>query len=103
MTSPTQRSLAKLREEGYYPAVVEKWNAVCKIRQDLWGVLDLVALRGGETIGVQTTSYSNISARVRKIEESDALPRLREAGWRVVVHGWRKVGNRWQCKEVDIS
>lgn len=102
--SPTQRTLAKLRKEGYRAAVVEKWNPHAKIRQDLFGVVDVLAIREGETLAVQSTSGSNVASRVHKIEESDALADIREAGWRFVVHGWRKNANgRWQCREVDVS
>ena len=43
-TSPTQLSLKKLREEGYTVAVVEHWNSFARIRQDLFGFIDLLAL-----------------------------------------------------------
>ena len=47
-TSPTQLSLKKLREEGYIVAVVEHWNSFARIRQDLFGFIDLLALKGKE-------------------------------------------------------
>lgn len=85
-------------------AVVEKWNPHARIRQDLFGVVDVLGIRAGETIAVQSTSGSNVSSRVAKLTESDALPAMREAGWTVVVHGWRKnAKGRWQCREVDVS
>jgi hypothetical protein len=85
-------------------AIVEHWNPFARIRQDLFGVLDLLAVRDGVTLGVQTTSGSNVSARVKKIAESDAVPALRRAGWAIVVHGWRKAANgRWTLREVDCS
>ena len=102
--SPTQRSLAKLRAEGYRAEVVEKFNAFTKRRHDLFQVGDILAIRDGETLLVQTTSGSNVSARVKKIAESDAIGDIRKAGWRVHVHGWRKSSrNRWVCREVDVS
>lgn len=102
--SPTQRSLAKLRAEGWRVAIVEHWNAFTKQRNDMWGILDLVAIRTGETLGVQTTSASNVSARVKKIEDSEALPWLREAGWGVQVWGWRKNSKgKWVCSVKDLS
>ncbi len=101
--TPTQRSLAKLREEGYMVAVVERWNPYARIRQDLFGVVDLLAIRDGETLAVQTTSGSCVSARVKKIADSDATPKIRAAGWRFEVHGWRKLKGRWACRVVDVS
>lgn len=92
-----------LRKDGWLAAVVEKWNPHARVRQDLFGIIDVVAVKDSLTLGVQCTSYGNVSSRVRKIEESDALPALRDAGWSLVVHGWRKVGSRWKVREVDIS
>src|SRR5689334_12750215 len=101
--SPTQRSLAFLRGRGYMVAIVEKWNPHAKIRQDMWGLLDLVAIRKGETLGVQTTTLSNVAARVGKISDSEAAPLIRAAGWRIEVHGWRKLKSGWEPKIVDVS
>ena len=103
--SPTQRSLALLRERGYLVAVVERWNPHAKIRQDLFGCLDLVALGEGQTLGVQTTSggNGNVAERIRKIHSSEAYPRLQAAGWQLIVHGWRKRKGRWICREVILG
>lgn len=101
--SPTQRSKKHLEEQGYRVAIVEHWNAYARIRQDLFGFVDLLAIREGETLAVQTTSGSNVSARVRKIEEHENLAAVRKAGWRIAVHGWRKLKGRWALREVDIS
>lgn len=104
MTSPTARSLALLRQEGYRAAVVEKWNPHSRTRSDLFGVVDVLAIRGAETLAVQATSGSNGAARVKKIAESDALPDMRAAGWAVEVWSWRKDSKgRWQCRRVDVS
>lgn len=103
-TSPTQRSLAKLREEGYQVAVVERWNPHARIRQDLFGFADLLAVGNGETVAVQTTSASNMAARIRKIAESDQVPECRKANWRILVHGWRKDSKgKWICRVEDVS
>jgi GMP synthase-like glutamine amidotransferase len=102
-TSPTQLSLKRLREEGYLCEVVEKWNQFARIRQDLFGFIDIIAISEGQILGVQSTSYSNISARVAKITDHENLPMVRKAGIRIEVHGWRKVKNRWEVKIVDMS
>ena len=101
--SPTQRSLKHLREQGYRVAIVEHWNPHARIRQDLFGVIDLLCLKGGETLAVQTTSRGNVSARVKKITDSEALPDIRKAGWKFVVHGWGKLKAGWTLREVDLS
>lgn len=104
-TSPTQRTLAALRERGYVPAITERWNPWARIRQDLYGFIDVLALHPetGETLAVQTTSASNVSARVAKIAKHENLPIVRRAGWRIEVHGWRKKGREWVCRVVDCS
>lgn len=102
--SPTKLTLRHLRAQGYTCQVVEVWNPHARIRQDLFGVVDVLALRGAETLAVQTTSASHVADRVRKIAESEHIGAIREAGWRFLVHGWAKVGNRWTLtREVDVS
>jgi hypothetical protein len=101
--SPTQRSLAYLREQGYRVAIVEHWNPHARIRQDLWGWCDLLAIRKNEVLAVQVTA-SGVAARIKKIEESDTIGMVRDAGIRVEVHGWRKNSKgRYVLRIEDIS
>jgi hypothetical protein len=101
--TPTQRTLKKLRDDGWIAEVVERWVPGANIRKDLFGWIDIMALRDGQTLAVQCTSYSNMSARVKKIEESETIAEVRKAGWYVWVIGWRKVNNRWTDRTVDCS
>jgi hypothetical protein len=101
--TPTQRTLKKLRDDGWIAEVVERWVPGANIRKDLFGWIDIMALRDGQTLAVQCTSYSNMSARVKKIEESETIAEVRKAGWSVWVIGWRKVNNRWTERTVDCS
>lgn len=111
MGSPTQRSLKRLRDMGYEAQVVERWVPGANKRVDLFGFGDILAIGprnaarsgGRDVLIVQTTSYSNASARVRKIKESPVAPVIREAGIRIEVHGWRKVSGRWQPRVIDLS
>ena len=100
--SPTQRSLEHLRQTYPLVQVVEKWIPQAKRRVDLYGIADVLAV-GDDIVAVQTTSASHVSERIAKITESPALPILRKAGIRVVVHGWRKRKGRWVLREVDLS
>jgi hypothetical protein len=77
--------------------IVEKFNFHARIRQDLYGIFDLLGIGCG-TVAVQTTTASNLAARRTKMLESPALQVAKDAGWKVEVHGWHKVGRRWQCK-----
>lgn len=103
--SPTELTLRKLRADGYTAQVVEHWNSFARVRQDLFGVVDVIGLRGEETLAVQATSATNVSARIRKIADAPALPAIREAGWRFEVWGWRKnKANRWELsRQVDVT
>lgn len=102
-STPTQRSLALLREAGMLVTVVERWNPHARIRQDLFGCIDLLGLADGKTVGVQTTSKSNMAARVKKIVESEAYPHMVRAGWDIIVHGWyRDKEKRWQVKVLAL-
>ena len=102
--SPTQLSLAKLREEGYTCWITEHWNNWSKTRQDLFGFIDILALKGKETLAVQTTSAGNMSARVKKISDHENVGAVREAGWTIHVHGWHQDDKRkWHCKVKDVS
>jgi len=102
VSSPTQRSLKYMRDQGYYAEVVEKYNSFTKRRNDFAGFLDILCLGEGEVVGVQTTSYSNMSARAKKIREHENLEVVRKAGIRILVHGWVKRNNRWEVKEIVI-
>lgn len=90
--SPTERTLRLLREMGYQVEVVERWNPYSKTRQDLFGCIDLVAVREGfPVLGVQATSRSNVSARVRKAEQEPRLTPWLASGATFEVWGWGRV------------
>jgi len=101
--TPTQRSLAALRELGYLVEVVEKWNSFTRTRKDLWGWADLLAVRRGEVLAVQVTAQA-VANRVAKVAASETVERVREAGIRIEVHGWRKnAKSRYIQRIVDLS
>lgn len=107
-TSPTQRSLKLLRERGYLVAITERWNQYAHVRQDLFGFIDLLAVRGDYVLAVQTTSGSNASARLEKINQTPAALLWLSDHRGIVVHAWRKVGERgkrktWECREIPVT
>ena len=102
--SPLQRSKAALEEAGYLVWITETWNAFARIRQDLWGIADLICLRGEEVLAVQVTSRNNVSARCKKIADAPTIGPIRAAGIRVEVHGWGKLADgKYHCRIVDVS
>lgn len=95
MSSPTQRTLKHLRDQGYTAQVVERWNPHARKRQDLFGVADVVALDDEQgVLAVQTTTASNASARCKKVQDSETIRLWLERGNRLIVHGWRQKGNK---------
>lgn len=112
MRGPTQRSLHLLREQGYTVYVVESFNVYAKVRKDLFGFIDIVAIhpRRRGVLGVQTTTGPHLAARQSKAELLSAYRLWLAAGNAVQFHGWRKVGARgkrklWQplVREIDLS
>jgi hypothetical protein len=103
--TPTQLTLRHLRQEGWpLVEVVERWIPGANIRRDLFGFIDVIAVHeNGSVLAVQTTSSGHVADRIRKITDHPNLPHVRQAGWLIHVHGWRKKNNRWTLREVDVS
>jgi hypothetical protein len=106
MSSPTQRTLALVRGLGMAAQVVERWNPHAKIRQDLFGCIDIVAC-GASVWGIQACAGSSASARVKKSMEQPGLVAWLRAGGRFVVQAWAKRGARgkpklWTARCIEI-
>jgi hypothetical protein len=96
--SSTEKTIALLRKQGWQAENVERWNNFAKKRKDLFGVIDIVAIREGETLGIQATEgMNNKSNRVKKIKASAKAEMWKLAGNRLEVWTWRKIGGRWEC------
>ena len=78
----TQRSLKLMRDRGYYAEVVERYNSFTKQRNDLFGFIDILCLKEGEVVGVQTTSRGHVSTRTKKILGHKNFPLVKSAGIR---------------------
>lgn len=108
-TSPTQRTLAECRKRGWLAQVVERWNPYARIRQDLFGFGDVIALdRCPGALLIQATSGANAAARLAKIQEKDEARQWLEAGNRIAVWAWAKRGARgkrklWTLREVEVT
>lgn len=102
--TPTARSLALLRREGWTCQVVERYCPHSRRRIDLFGIIDVVAARAGSPIlGIQATSGSNHSARVRKASAAPELRTWLESGAGFQVWSWRKVKGRWSCRRQALT
>lgn len=109
--SATQKSLKLLRDEGYLCEIVEKTIPKCFIKKDLFGFIDILAIKDDEVLAVQTTSGSHSSDRTTKIKTHPNYPKVKQLGWKITVHGWRKLkekcknGNTkevWKCKIIKL-
>ena len=103
--SPTHLTLKHLRAEGWpLVEVTEKWNPHARIRQDLFGFVDVLAVGPQGVLAVQTTSVDHVSHRVAKIADHPNVAAVREAGIAIHVHGWAKKSGRWVlARDVDVS
>ena len=93
----------KLREEGFHAESVDHWNAHTRRMHDLFGCIDVLGVGPEGTIAVQVTSRSNMSARVKKLRASEALPFMLAAGWRVEVWGYHKPSRFWELHRVSVG
>lgn len=101
--TPTALTLRDLRANGWEAAVVERWNPYARIRQDLFGIIDIIAVKPGcGVMGVQATSDANVSARVNKAKAEPRLKSWLGAGCRFTVVGWKKRNNRWGARWVEF-
>ncbi len=120
--SPSQLTLRHMRKQGYTCVVVEKWNPfvrtkpnarvcpVCKkgdkdfgVRQDLYGFADIYAIhpRTQDRVFIQVTTKHHLVERKLKILGNSNLPKVLNAGHRVVVHGWLQSGTG--RKDYDLT
>jgi hypothetical protein len=103
--TPAARSLALLRAEGFVAAIVERWNPFGRVRQDLLGCIDVVAVRidRNGVLGIQATTADNAAARIKK---AVALPQLLvwlAAGNGFEVWAWAKRKGRWVCSRRPVA
>lgn len=94
--SPTQRTLKALREMGRECGIVERFNPHVGphgIRQDLFGIIDIIALEpNGGIVGVQSTGqdFANHYRKLTEEKKNFSLAWLR-AGGTLELWGWRKI------------
>lgn len=92
--TPTQRTLRELKRQGRVCAIVEKWIPHARVRKDMFGIIDVIALdpqRG--VVGVQSTGQ-DFAGHHRKLTEQKAqecVDWLQTPGTVLELWGWRKV------------
>lgn len=127
MTTPTQRTLAWCRDKGWLADVAERWvnsasvNQLISsarmgmgwprgkvvsnsgVRRDLFGFIDVIALKPGQILAIQATSSGNSSARLAKIssECSQQAAAWLRAGGAIEVWGWHKYASSREVEMFD--
>ena len=136
MKSPTERVLKYLTIRGFTVGITEHWSqfggpqnpdgSFIGRRHDLFGFIDMIALKGGETIAIQCTAVTGMGARYKKILGQEKLdPKLEgkklekamdaarkrraaaraclKAGWRIVIYGHDKDMRIPKMREVTLN
>ena len=103
--SPTQRTLEYIREQGYTCGIVERFLCYAGKfgkRVDLFGIIDIIAIKEHEMLGVQSCGQA-FSEHDKKILESESSKEWLQAGGKLTLIGWRKLkvkrggkAMRWQ-------
>lgn len=106
--SPTQRTLQECRRRGWTAQVVERWNPHARIRQDLFGCIDIVAITPSGILGIQACAGSSHSTRMAKVIATPTTKLWLEAGARLEVWSWAKRGargkaKRWTLREEGVT
>lgn len=91
--SPTKLTAKKLREDGVVYDIAEYWQAHAKIRKDLFGFADVVALNGG-IVAIQCTTRKNMSMRRNKILASAKAAAWMCSGGQIEIWGWDQPGGK---------
>jgi len=100
--TPMARTHAFLRERAMLIAKTEYWKHYAKVRVDLWGFIDTIALDPApgavsRVLAIQSTTHDHHSHRVAKIlEHKNTLTVLRHV--EVEVWSWGKQGPRGKPK-----
>jgi hypothetical protein len=86
--SPIQRTLNWLRERGYEAQKTEHFNWHAKVRQDLFGFIDVLAVGENDMIAIQSSDGAHHAAHRQKILDSRAAQLLAMFGVDVEIWSW---------------
>jgi hypothetical protein len=93
--SYTAKTLKKLRGDGYRADVVER-KIHGYIKNDYLGIIDIIGIKPGKIIGIQSTSYNAATKHRKIIRASENLKLWKDAGARFELWLWRKPKHRWE-------
>ncbi len=95
----------------YYPVVwkMEYWCGFSRKRKDFLGFIDVLALNGDETVGIQDTTWGQVSVRKKKILASPLAWEWLQSPQRTIeIIGWKAPDKeqgryRWEYKTIPIT
>jgi len=93
MSRHTQRTLAALKKQGYTVGMVERFIPIPGghgKRHDLFGFIDIIAIKEGEILGVQSCG-SGFSEHDKKILSEPKAVEWLKAGGKLELWAWRKI------------
>jgi hypothetical protein len=93
VSSPTEKTLAALKAKGCMCGMVERWIPRARIRKDLFGIIDIIALEPGRGIvGVQSTG-TDFSSHNTKLTVENVIASIAwlEAGGHLELWSWSRV------------
>ena len=86
----TSRTLKYLRDLGYTAGMVERYLSFAHKRVDLFSVIDLIAIKPNEILGVQSCGQA-FSEHKNKLLNEEGTKKWLEAGGGLWIIGWRKL------------
>ena len=98
----TSRTLKALHQDGYICGIVERFNRFGGshgIRQDLFGFIDIIAIKPNEIYGIQSCGQA-FSEHNKKILNSELAIDWINAGGKIELWGWRKIKKKKGGKQM---
>ena len=102
MTSPTQRSLKYLKDQGFKTGIVERYISGIQKEDDHWipgrridlfGIIDIIAINNFVTVGVQSCgqAFSEHHKKLTEEKIDDVIDWLAGGSRELWLIGWRKL------------
>jgi len=106
----TQFTLKWLRERDYTCGIVEKYNFYSRKTTDLFNIIDIVAMKEGELVGVQSTSQNGKPEHYKTITQEPRSRLWLSTGAKILLLTWTKVLKKrggkakiWKANEYWIT
>ena len=104
-TNYTQKTLARLRDQGAECDICEQWKIAPNLpmggfRRDLFGLFDIIALTRGSIVGIQSTSLKQAGPHRKTIMNEPRLKTWMACGGKAELWLWSQPGGKgkpWVC------